>query len=174
MREGARAVNFRVMGDDFAGRDHASVRFPPPLVGVLVVLVGYGLERMLPLTAAPPVSSSVRWGVGGLIVAASVAVLGVWPFVLFKRSGQDPRPWTPTPELLIEGPYKFTRNPMYLMMVLVCAGIAVMLASAWVLLLSPLCGRIIYLTAIRYEETYLERKFGDSYRRYKQQVRRWI
>lgn len=162
------------MGDDPAERDHASVRLPPPLVGVLLVLLGYGLERALPLTAAPPVSSSVRWGVGGIIVATSVAVLGVWPFVLFKKSGQDPRPWTPTPELLIEGPYKVTRNPMYLMMVLVCVGVAVVLASAWVLLLSPLCGWIIYLTAVRYEEIYLERKFGDSYRRYKQQVRRWI
>ena len=162
------------MGDDSVESDRAAVRFPPPLVGVLITLLGYGLERALPLAAASPVSSVVRYGVGGLIVATSVAVLGVWPFVLFKRSGQDPKPWTPTPELFIEGPYKFSRNPMYLMMVLVCVGVAVILASAWVLLLSPLCGLIIYLTAVRYEEVYLERKFGDSYRTYKQQVRRWI
>jgi protein-S-isoprenylcysteine O-methyltransferase Ste14 len=46
--------------------------------------------------------------------------------------------------------------------------------SAWVLLLTPLCGMILYLTAIRHEEVYLEKKFGDSYRRYQDRVRRWI
>ena len=136
--------------------------------------MGYGLDQVVPLVAAPTLYSVVRYGVGGLIVAMSVAVLGVWPTVLFRRSGQDPRPWTATPEILIEGPYRFTRNPMYLMMVLVCVGFAIILLSAWVLLLSPLCGVILSLTAIQHEEVYLEQKFGDSYRRYKQQVRRWI
>ena len=162
------------MSDEVSESDRAAVRFPPPLVGVLIILVGYGLERVIPLVAAPTVSSVVRYGVGGFIVATSVAVLGVWPTVLFQRSGQDPKPWTATPEILIEGPYSFTRNPMYLMMVLVCVGFGIILASAWVLLLSPLCGVIVYLIAIRHEEVYLEQKFGDGYRRYKQQVRRWI
>ena len=164
---------FQVMGDHSANSDRAAVRFPPPLVALLIILLGYGLERALPLLVVP-VPSVARYAVGGLIVATAVAVLGVWPFVLFKRSGQDLKPWTPTPELLVAGPYKFTRNPMYLMMVLVCVGVAVILASAWTLLLSPLCGWIVFLTAVRQEEAYLERKFGDGYRRYKQMVRRWI
>ncbi len=154
--------------------DRAAVRFPPPLVGVLIILVGYGLEKVVPFIDAPTVSSMLRYGIGGFIVAISVVVLGVWPTVLFRKSGQDPRPWTTTPEILIEGPYRFTRNPMYLMMVLTCVGFAIILASAWILLLSPLCGVITYLTAIRHEEVYLEEKFGDSYRSYKQRVRRWI
>ena len=162
------------MSDEPSQNDGAAVRFPPPLVAVLTILVGYGLERVLPLVAAPTLPSVVRYGVGGFIAATSVAVLGVWPIILFKRSGQDPKPWTPTPELLIEGPYKFTRNPMYLMMILVCAGAALVLASAWVLILSPLCALIIHLTAIRHEEAHLEQKFGESYRRYKREVRRWI
>ena len=162
------------MSDNSSERDHAAVRFPPPLVPVLTILIGYGIEKVFPLIAASTVSSAVRIGVGGSIVAISVAWLGVWPIVLFRRSGQDPKPWTATPGLLIEGPYKFTRNPMYLMMVLVCQGVGVILASAWVLLVSWLCGWVIYLTAIRHEEAYLEHKFGDSYRRYKKQVRRWV
>jgi protein-S-isoprenylcysteine O-methyltransferase Ste14 len=136
--------------------------------------VGYGLERLVPLVALPTISSILRYGIGGFIVATSVALFGVWPAVLFRRSGQDPKPWTATPELVLEGPYKLTRNPMYLMMVLVCVGFAVILVSAWVLLLTPLCGMILYLTAIRHEEVYLEKKFGDSYRRYQDRVRRWI
>lgn len=162
------------MSEESFESDRAAVRFPPPLVAVLIILVGYGLERVVPLLAASTVPSVVRYGVGGLVVATAVAVLGVWPGILFRRSGQDPRPWTATPELIFEGPYRFTRNPMYLMMVLVCVGVALILASAWVLLLSPLCAWIIYLVAIRHEEVYLEHKFGDSYRSYKQQVRRWI
>ena len=162
------------MSDKSSGSDSAAVRFPPPVAGVLIILAGYGLERVVPLVAATTMPSVVRYGVGGFVVAASVAVLSIWPIVLFKRSGQDPRPWTPTPELLVEGPYRFTRNPMYLMMVLVCAGASLLLASAWVLLLTPLCGVIIHLTAIRHEEAYLERMFGESYRRYRERVRRWI
>ncbi len=162
------------MSDESSGSDRAAVRFPPPLVAVLTILAGYGLERVVPLAAAPTMPSVVRYGGGGFVVAASVAVLSVWPIILFRRSGQDPRPWTPTPELLVDGPYRFTRNPMYLMMVLVCAGASLLLASAWVLLLTPLCGVIIHLTAIRHEETYLERMFGESYRRYRERVRRWI
>ena len=154
--------------------DRAAVRFPPPLVCVLTILVGYGLERWVPLVALPTVSSILRYGVGGFIVVTSVALFGVWPAVLFQRSGQDPKPWTATPELVLEGPYKFTRNPMYLTMVLVCVGFAVMLVSAWVLLLTPLCGMILYLIAIRHEEVYLEQKFADRYLRYKDRVRRWI
>lgn len=159
---------------DASTHDRAAVRFPPPLVCVLTILVGYGLERWVPLVALPSVSWILRYGVGGFIVATSVALFGVWPAVLFQRSGQDPKPWTATPELVVEGPYKLTRNPMYLTMVLVCVGFAVLLVSAWVLLLTPLCGITLYLVAIRHEEVYLEQKFGDSYLRYKDRVRRWI
>lgn len=162
------------MSNDPAGSDRAPVRVPPPLVAVLTMVSGYGLERLVPLATTTTIPPLVRYGVGGFIVAASVAVLSVWPMILFRRSGQDPRPWTPTPELLVEGPYRFTRNPMYLMMLLACAGASLLLASAWILLLTPLCAVIIHRTAIRHEEAYLERKFGERYRRYRDRVRRWI
>ena len=162
------------MSNDPAGDDRAAVRVPPPLVALLTMVAGYGLERVVPLATATAIPPLVRYGVGGFIVAGSVAALSVWPIILFRRSGQDPRPWTPTPELLVEGPYRYTRNPMYLMMLLVCAGAAFLLASAWILCLTPLCGVIIDRTAIRHEEAYLERKFGERYRRYCDRVRRWI
>ncbi len=162
------------MSNDPPGSDRAPVRVPPPLVAVLTMVFGYGLERLVPLATATTIPPLVRYGVGGFIVAASVAVLSVWPMILFRRTGQDPRPWTPTPELLVEGPYRFTRNPMYLMMLLVCAGASLLLASAWILLLTPLCAVIIHRTAIRHEEAYLERKFGEPYRTYRDRVRRWI
>ena len=174
MRGGRGAVSFVAMSNDPAGSDHPAVRVPPPLVAVLTMVSGYGLERVVPLATATTVPPLVRYGLGGFIVAASVAVLSVWPIILFRRSGQDPTPWTPAPELLVEGPYRFTRNPMYLMMLLVCAGASLLLASLWILLLTPLCAVIIHRTAIRHEEAYLERRFGERYRRYRDRVRRWI
>jgi len=160
--------------NDRSESDRANVRFPPPLVCVLIILAGSGLEFVVPLVSVPSASSGLRWGVGGFMLATAVASLGVWPALLFRRSGQDLRPCTATPEILIKGPYAFTRNPMYLMWVVVCVGFAIILVSPWVLLLSPLCAVILYFTAIRHEEAYLEQKFGDSYRSYKQQVRRWM
>ena len=63
---------------------------------------------------------------------------------------------------------------MYLMMVLWCIGFSIILDEAWVFVLAPVCGIVIYLTAIRHEDVYLEEKFGHSYRNYKKRVRRWI
>ena len=72
------------------------------------------------------------------------------------------------------GPYRFTRNPMYLQMVLVCVGVAIILANLWILLLTPFCAWALRHFAIRPEEEYLERKFGASYLEYKGRVRRWL
>ena len=72
------------------------------------------------------------------------------------------------------GPYQFTRNPMYLMMLFVCVGSSVLLWSIWILLLTPICAGLLHRPAILPEEEYLERKFGEDYLSYKRRVRRWI
>jgi len=154
--------------------DHAAVRVPPPVVGILTIIIGYVLGRFVPIMDDFLLPAPARYWVGGAIVLVAGFVLGWWPIRHFKKIEQDPTPWTPTPELIIVGPYKFTRNPMYLMMLIVCFGFSIILDEAWVLALTPVCAIVIYLTAIRHEEAYLERKFGDSYRNYKESVRRWI
>ena len=115
-----------------------------------------------------------RYWIGGLIAVASVLILVVLPFRQFVESGQDSKPWTPTPEIVVAGLYRFTRNPMYLGMIIFCIGFAVILSNIWILILTPLCGWLIYHLAIRHEEAYLEEKFGDAYRAYKESVRRWV
>ena len=65
-----------------------------------------------------------------MIVAGAVFGLGLWSIVLFRRTGQSENPWKPTP-LVERGPFRFTRNPMYLQMVLVCVGFAVLLMNVW-------------------------------------------
>lgn len=155
-------------------QDHAAVRIPPPVVGILTIIIGYVLGRFVPIMDDFLVPAPARYFVGGAIVVIAGYVLGYLPIRLFESIEQDPKPWTSTPELIVVGPYKYTRNPMYLMMLLVCFGFSIILDEAWVLALTPVCALVVYATAIRHEEAYLEEKFGDSYREYKQSVRRWI
>jgi protein-S-isoprenylcysteine O-methyltransferase Ste14 len=152
----------------------AAVKFPPPIVAIVTIIAGYVLGRLLPLFPGSALPTPARYWIGGLVCVAAVLVLIVWPARQFQETGQDPKPWTPTPEILVSGAYRFTRNPMYLGMVVFCLGFAIILSEAWVLILTPVCGWLIYHTAIRHEEAYLEEKFGESYRAYKTTVRRWI
>jgi protein-S-isoprenylcysteine O-methyltransferase Ste14 len=152
----------------------AAVKFPPPILPILTIIAGHMLGRFFPIFVEYDLATPGRYWIGGLFTVAAILILGVWPFREFQRSGQDPKPWTPTPEIVVSGPYKYTRNPMYLMMVLFCIGFAVILSDVWILILTPVCGWLIYCLAIRHEEVYLEEKFGDSYREYKGRVRRWI
>ena len=101
----------------------------------------------------------------GLIVSA---------MVLFVRSGQNPEPWKSTPAIILTGPYRISRNPMSLGMAALQAGAAFRFSNGWLLALLPLALLGVFRVAIRQEEEYLERKFGDSYRRYKASVRRWL
>jgi protein-S-isoprenylcysteine O-methyltransferase Ste14 len=153
-------------------RDGAQVRIPPPVLPVAMILAGVGLQRLVPITLELPVP--LRYWIGGLIVVGSLLVLGSWPAVLFRRSGQNPIPWEPTPSIVEGGPYRFTRNPMYLMMVLVCLGFAIILSNVWILALTPVCAVLLHRLAIVPEEAYLERKFGEVYLAYKRKVRRWL
>lgn len=157
-----------------ADNDGAAVRFPPPLIPLFAILIGVGLGFLLPLGVGVALPTPGRYWVGGTIVAASLLGLGLWSVLLFRGSGQSVIPWTETPEILIRGPYRFTRNPMYVQMVLVCIGFTIILANGWILMLTPVCAWLLNEFAIKPEEAYLEKKFGDSYRNYKKQVRRWI
>ena len=153
-------------------RDAAAVRIFPPAVPLATILLGVGLQRMWPIGLGLP--APVRYWIGGLIVVGAILGLGAWPVLLFRRGGQSEIPWTPTLHIEQRGPYRFTRNPMYLQMVLVCVGVAILLGNVWIFALTPLCAWLLQRLAILPEEAYLERKFGDGYRAYKQRVRRWL
>jgi protein-S-isoprenylcysteine O-methyltransferase Ste14 len=153
-------------------RDGAAVRIPPPLIYLGAVVAGVLLHGLsLPARLALPLGARVA-------VTAVASLLGLFliggAIRLFTRTGQDPKPWEPTPEIVSTGVYRFTRNPMYLGMALLQIAIGVGLANAWILALVPLVLVLVYGTAIRHEETYLERKFGETYLGYKRSVRRWL
>jgi len=155
-------------------KDAAAVRIFPPGVPLATVLAGVGLNWLRPIDIGFMLPSPERYWFGGFIIAAAFLGLGLWSVVLFRRSGQNENPWKPSPALVARGPYRITRNPMYLQMVLVCIGFAVILASLWILHLTPLCAWALQRFAILPEEAYLEARFGDAYLDYKRRVRRWL
>lgn len=156
------------------GRDAAAVRFFPPGIPLGTIAVGIALQHVWPLGPWPPLAPMARWALGGAIAVGAVLGLGLPSVLLFRRGGQSENPWKPTPHIELRGPFRFTRNPMYLQMVLVCVGVAVALANPWILLLTPACAWLLQHLAIGPEEAYLEAKFGDEYRAYCRRVRRWI
>ena len=152
----------------------AKVRIVPPLVPLVAIVLGIGLNRIWLLDSLFDIPAPSRVWIGGGIIAVAVIVLGAWPIAMFLRSGQHPEPWRPTPSLHFDGPYRLTRNPMYLMMVLVCLGTAIALANLWIFLLIPVVAWILHRFAILPEEAYLESRFGEDYLAYKSRVRRWL
>jgi protein-S-isoprenylcysteine O-methyltransferase Ste14 len=156
------------MADDSA--DSAGVAVPPPLVYALGFGIGYALDRLRP---APLGMGGARTLLGWLFVAAGVA-LAASAIVLFRRAGTSPVPIQPTTALVVRGPYRFTRNPMYIGLAALYAGIALLVNSVWPLLLLPVVLVVIRWWVIAREEAYLGRKFGDAYRAYTTRVRRWL
>ena len=151
--------------------DHAEVRILPPLLFLGSILLG----ALLQLVIVVRLTTKPGWlvPVGLALVALGVAAMA-WVIAEMRRTQQDPDPRKPTPELIVGGPFRFARNPIYTGMALVQAGIGLALANVWILLLLPPTLWILRREVIEKEEAYLERKFGDAYRAYKSSVRRWL
>jgi protein-S-isoprenylcysteine O-methyltransferase Ste14 len=156
-----------------ADRDAAQVRIFPPAVPVVTILAGVALKRVWPIDPPVTVSPAWRYGLGGVIVTAAFLALG-YCLLMFRRGGQSVIPWKPTVQIFEQGPFRLSRNPMYVLLILICIGFAVMLMNLWILALTPIAGWALQRFAILPEEAYLEQKFGDAYLNYKQRVRRWI
>jgi len=155
-------------------KDAAAVRIPPPVIPLLAVLLGVGLNSVWPIDLGWALPTPQRYWLGGAIVIGAFLGLGLWSVVLFRRGGQSENPWKPTPHIEERGPFRVTRNPMYLQMVLVCLGLSIILMNWWVFVFTPVTGWLLQRFAILPEEAYLGQKFGAPYLAYKERVRRWI
>ncbi|ACO80239.1 hypothetical protein AvCA_41060 [Azotobacter vinelandii CA] len=143
---------------------------PPPVIYLLFVGLAWGLDALLSLPL--PDNDWTRWIGWGLIDAGLLLML--WSALQMIRQRTTVNPYGTPAKLLEEGPFRFSRNPIYLADTLVYAGIALLLASLWSWLLLPALIVFMDRTVIRHEEALLSELFGDAYRSYRARVRRWI
>jgi protein-S-isoprenylcysteine O-methyltransferase Ste14 len=153
-----------------AENDNPGVVAHPPLIYLGSILAGSALHAAYPVSVVP---HAVAAPLGALSVAAAIALIGLSVRELC-RAGTGVRTSDPTTVLVKSGPYRFSRNPIYLAFTLFHFGVGVWLNSAWVLgMLLPAVAMISYGVIAR-EEQYLARKFGEEYLHYRASVRRWI
>ena len=151
-------------------RDVAGVPLPPPLIYVAGLAAG-GVAEIVRSTNGPPWPLSVAAALVGVVAFMALAGGAVGRF---RRAGTTENPFKPSTALVFDGPYRLTRNPMYLGMAAVYVGLALVLGLMWAFAFLPLVLLAVDRLVIAREERYLERKFGREYVEYKQRVRRWI
>ena len=150
-----------------------SVATRPPVLYLACLILGLVLDRVLPLPLTLPESPAVRWTAGGGLILLGVAILAAGARN-FARAGTSLQSSQPVRALVTTGMHAWTRNPIYIGMFLLYAGIGWAARSPWILALAlPLAVLVRYVVVAR-EEAYLERRFGDAYRDYQARVRRWL
>ena len=144
-------------------------KIPPPLLfgGLLISML---LGRILGLSA--PLPKSTHWA--GIPLFMTGLWLGSSAFISQRRAGTSPDFRKPTTALVVGGPYRITRNPIYLGMTLTISGLAFILNAVWSLVLLPIVLLVLDRGIVRGEETYLEQKFDVDYLEYKNRVPRWF
>jgi protein-S-isoprenylcysteine O-methyltransferase Ste14 len=143
----------------------------PPAPYAVALLGGWWLDRHL--HALP-----LDWGgatrpLGWLLAGVGLALFG-WTLATFWRHRTTVNPYKAASSLCTGGPFRFSRNPIYVGDWFILVGVSLLLNTLWPLLFAPLIWAMLRYGVIRHEEAHLEAKFGEAYRAYKARVRRWI
>lgn len=159
---------------ELATRDHSDVVVFPPVIPASGMLLGVLLAKLVPPSL--PISEGALLAARGL--GAGLLCVGVagfaWMVVTMTRA-RTPIHNAKTPTKLVEtGPFRFTRNPMYLFGSTGYAGVALLMVLPWSLALLPVVLAVLHHGVVLREESYLARKFGEAYAAYKARVPRWI
>jgi len=149
----------------------AQVIIRPPLAWALAVIAGLALDWLAPLPLLP---ADLPAGWLGALVFAFALALAIWALDTITRAGSNVPTNRPTTTIVESGPYRFTRNPIYLGMFGALIGLAIAFDNLWLLLVLVPFALVIRYGVVAREEAYLERKFGDVYRGYRLRVRRWL
>jgi protein-S-isoprenylcysteine O-methyltransferase Ste14 len=150
----------------------AQVRFPPPLVFLGSILLGVAFQYVV--APAPVPGGRAISATGGILLCMAGLGFIASARVLFTRTGQSPIPWKPSPELILKGPYRFTRNPMYLGVTLFELGLGLAVNNLWISMFTAPALLAVHFIAVLPEERYLSEKFGENYKAYLAQVRRYL
>ena len=149
------------------------VHLPPPTLFVLGLGGGWLLHRAYPVALLP-----ASWR--GFAVASGWTLLGfwlvllVWAVATFAAARTTIVPNRPATRLVTSGPYRLTRNPMYVSLTALYAGMTLLIDSAWIALLLPFVLAALNFWVIRSEERYLAAEFGEEYEVFRSRVRRWL
>jgi protein-S-isoprenylcysteine O-methyltransferase Ste14 len=151
-------------------QDTPGVIAPPPLIYLTAVVTGLILRYLVPTAFLP---RGLDYALGAALIVIAVGIL-LWGVRVMRRAGTSVKPTVPTTALVTTGPFRFSRNPLYVSLTLLYLGIAIAAQSFWALALLFVVLAVMQRGVIDREERYLEHKFGAEYVRYKERVRRWI
>ena len=152
--------------------DSPGVNLIPPKVFFACLIVGGLLELLFP-QGFPMLTKPVRIGLGLIISGAGFAFMS-FAHEKFKRIGTNVPTNLPATTIVVQGAYRFSRNPMYVGGSAFFLGIGIALGSVWMLIAYLPLGLYLSLYVIPREEAYMERQFGEAYRAYCRSVRRWF
>lgn len=151
-------------------KDNPGVIVWPPLLFAATLLFGCLLHLVFPVRLLPPLLSRIA---GSLIVLAA-GVIALWAERVMKAAGTNVRPDKPATAIVTTGPFRFTRNPLYLSLCALQLGIALLINGVMpVVFLLPLI-LVLHFGVVKREERYLAVKFGDDYLSFKNRTHRWL
>jgi protein-S-isoprenylcysteine O-methyltransferase Ste14 len=153
--------------------DNPGVVAPPPLIYAAAVAAGLILDSLFPVYVLATLLYGADRVIIGLAIVAGGAALAVSAARTFRAIGTNVRPWQPTLALATTGVFRYLRNPMYVGMTLVVMGLAIALASDWMLVALIPAAVVVHYGAVLREERYLEAKFGEPYRQFLASVPRY-
>jgi protein-S-isoprenylcysteine O-methyltransferase Ste14 len=156
-----------------ASLDRANFVIFPPVIPYSMLIVACVLQWLAPLGLLVHVGQMSRIVAGTVVFAAGIAIMVAGQRAM-SRHGTNVNPLRPTTVLVTDGVFNYTRNPLYAGISVALCGVGLIFALDWVLvLIAPSC-ILLHFAVVRREEIYLERKFGDEYRRYRARVPRYL
>lgn len=154
-------------------REVAGVVAPPPVIYGSALALGLLLHRVVPLRVMDGHRAGARRRLGLLMVAAGLFP-ALWAALTMFRHGTNPEPSHPVVSLVVDGPYQYSRNPIYLALTTSYMGAGLVAGTLWHVVLLPVLMTVMERGVVRREEVYLARRFGDEYKDYAARVRRWL
>lgn len=151
-------------------KDSPDVIAPPPLVFLSGLVCGGILTWFFEYPLLP---DGLAVLLGNLLFLSGIGVIAV-AFIQMRTAKTNIQPWKPTTAIIETGLYGYSRNPIYLALILVYLGLSLLVNSVWFLPFLPIIILVIHFGVILPEERYLDEKFGQDYRTYKKRIRRWI
>jgi protein-S-isoprenylcysteine O-methyltransferase Ste14 len=150
----------------------SGVKIFPPLIHVAAIAIGFLVEWAVPVQVGGRGFGIVR--ITGCILLAIAGALIASAAKVMIGAGTTPNPTRPSTVIVTNGPFRFTRNPMYLAWELICIGVGLLANALWPMAMAVPAAIVTRRLVIDKEERYLDQKFGTAYLNYKSRVRRWL